>query len=43
MAQSLYYSDTDKNGKIDTLEIVYPYILTGSIDKDVIYLYSNTG
>lgn len=38
--QELYYSDSDKNHKIDTLEIVYPYALTGSVDVSKIALFS---
>ena len=39
----MYYSDTDINGKIDTLEVLYPYHLTGSVYIDTIFLYSRTG
>jgi hypothetical protein len=39
----MYYLDHDKNHKIDTLEIIYPHILTGSVNVNQISLYSNTG
>lgn len=38
----MYYSDTDTNGKIDTLEIIYPYSLSGTVSIDRIGLSSNT-
>lgn len=41
--QKLFYSDNDGNGKIDTLEIEYEVLLTGSVDASVISLYSRTG
>ena len=39
----MYYSDTDANKKIDTLEIFYPYSLTGKVNTWAISLYANTG
>ena len=41
--RSLIYDDSDENGKIDTLEILYDDVLTGSVSVDSIFLYSNTG
>ncbi len=38
----MYYSDRDGNNKIDTLEIIYPYILTGSISVENISLFSQS-
>lgn len=38
----MYYADTNNNNHIDTLEIVYPYILMGSVNTGAIFLYSNT-
>ncbi len=38
----MYYSDSDTNGKIDTLEIIYPYSLSGTVSIDRIALSSNT-
>lgn len=37
---SLYYSDSDVDKKIDTLEIVYPFLLTGSVNTGAILLFS---
>lgn len=39
----LYYDDVDQNGKIDTLEIHYNFLLTGSVDISSILIYSQTG
>ena len=39
----MYYSDSDTDGKIDTLEIYYPYTLSGHVNTGAISLYSNTG
>lgn len=39
----MYYRDTDGNKRIDTLEISYPYSLTGIVNTWAISLYSNTG
>jgi hypothetical protein len=39
----MYYDDTDKNGKIDTLEIFYPYILTGRVYTGSIAIFSRSG
>lgn len=39
----LYYLDSDSNGKIDTLEIVFNNTLTGSLNVSKLFLYSNTG
>lgn len=41
--QSLVYDDRDTDGKIDTLEIEYPYVLTGVVNTGMILLYSRTG
>lgn len=38
----MYYSDMNRNNKIDMLEIYYPYNLTGTIHTGSIQLYSNT-
>ena len=39
----MYYSDSSQDGKIDTLEIIYPYTLTGRVNTGSIALYSATG
>ena len=39
----IYYSDSSQDGKIDTLEIIYPYTLTGRVNMGTIALYSATG
>lgn len=39
----MYYSDSDGNNRIDTFEIIYPYVLTGGVNTGAIELYSNTG
>ena len=39
----MYYSDSDTNGKLDTLDIIYPYALTGRVNTGAIFLYSATG
>jgi hypothetical protein len=39
---SLVYDDQDGDHLIDTLEILYPYELTGSIDLSLIMLFSRT-
>ena len=43
VARSLLYRDTDKNKKIDTLEITYDAVLTGILSPERIFLYSKTG
>jgi hypothetical protein len=42
-AIDLIYSDADSDSRIDTLEIRYPYVLTGSVNTGAILLYSKTG
>lgn len=39
----MYYSDSDGNSKIDTLEILYPYALTWWVNVNSIFLFSRTG
>lgn len=41
--QILLYDDTDHDGHIDTLEILYDISITGSLDVTRVSLYSNTG
>ncbi len=41
--QILLYDDTDNDGHIDTLEILYDISITGSLDITRVSLYSNTG
>lgn len=41
--REMYYLDRDANGKIDTLEIIYPHSLSGHVNTGAISLYSNTG
>jgi hypothetical protein len=43
LAKKLLYSDEDANGFIDTLEIEYPYGLTGTLSTGALLLYSATG
>jgi hypothetical protein len=43
IAREIYYSDSDNDKKIDTLEIIYPYALTWVVNTGAIFLYSNTG
>jgi hypothetical protein len=38
----LWYSDTDKNEKIDTLEIVYPHVLTWMVNTGSLFLFSRS-
>ncbi len=40
--EKMYYSDSNGNRKIDTLEIYYPYDLTGSVNTGSIALYSTS-
>ncbi len=40
LPEKMYYSDSDGNSKIDTLEIYYPYVLTGNVNTGSIALYS---
>lgn len=40
--QILLYSDSDGDGYIDILEVLYDVYITGSVDADKILLYSNT-
>ncbi|MDD4151374.1 MAG: lamin tail domain-containing protein, partial [Candidatus Gracilibacteria bacterium] len=39
----LYFLDTDNNNKIDRLEIEFSSDLTGVLNPDKLFLYSNTG
>lgn len=41
--EMLEYYDEDSDGFIDTLILVYPEMLTGSVNTGSIFLYSNTG
>lgn len=43
VASEVYYSDEDANNHIDTLEIIYPYVLTGTVNTWSIFLYSRSG
>ena len=43
VARSLLYRASDKNRKIDTLEITYDAVLTGILSSERIFLYSKTG
>ncbi len=43
VATEMYYSDEDANNRIDTLEIVYPYMLTWTVNTWAIFLYSRSG
>ncbi len=38
----MWYSDTDKNEKIDTIEIVYPYVLTWMVNTGSLFLFSRS-
>jgi hypothetical protein len=39
----MWYSDKDGDSKIDTLEITYPYSLTGIVNTGAIFLFSRSG